>query len=277
MQIGYFEPLNLAWERMKHILWRPFDLAKWLVLGFSVWLAGLADSAGGGGWKWVFDEGDFPRSPIGNSHGYSSWQDAGEAMMWLPLLFVLIMAVAAILLVILWVSSRAKFIFLDNVGPQPSPDRRTVASPAGPRQFALPVAVGLYRLHGSRGSRAAVALFCTSGHILLLRRPCGSVLRGHGFRRSGDDRLRDPGGVRGALSRRIRRTDHVQVRNQVHRGVALFSAVAEKQAAPVLPLRSVRSRTRPLLRGLLRHDLRAHMLSWSLCPTWGRSSCCRSG
>ena len=49
MQIAYFEPLNLAWERMKHILWRPFDLAKWLVLGFSVWLAGLVDGAGGRG------------------------------------------------------------------------------------------------------------------------------------------------------------------------------------------------------------------------------------
>jgi len=114
MQIGYFEPLNLAWERMKHILWRPFDLAKWLVLGFSVWLAGLADGAGGGGWKWIFDEGDFPRYSNIGSRGYSSWQDTGEAMLWLPLVFVLIMAVAAILVVILWLSSRAKFIFLDN-------------------------------------------------------------------------------------------------------------------------------------------------------------------
>jgi hypothetical protein len=114
MQIGYFEPLNLAWERMKHILWRPFDLAKWLVLGFSVWLAGLADGAGGGGWKWILDENDFPHRSIIDPHG-SSWDNAGEALLWLPLLFVLIMAVAAILVLILWVTSRAKFIFLDNV------------------------------------------------------------------------------------------------------------------------------------------------------------------
>lgn len=113
MQIAYFEPLNLAWERMKHILWRPFDLAKWLVLGFSVWLAGLADGAGGGGWKWVMDENDFSNHSFGNSHG--SWGGAGEAFLWLPLIFVIVMAVAAILLAILWVSSRSKFIFLDNV------------------------------------------------------------------------------------------------------------------------------------------------------------------
>ena len=47
MNIQFFEPLTRAWERMKHILWRPFDLAKWLVLGFSAWLAGLAGSGGG--------------------------------------------------------------------------------------------------------------------------------------------------------------------------------------------------------------------------------------
>ena len=58
MRIGYFEPLTRAWERMKSILWQPFDLAKWLVLGFSAWLAGLADGAGGGGGKYVFDDGD---------------------------------------------------------------------------------------------------------------------------------------------------------------------------------------------------------------------------
>jgi hypothetical protein len=114
MHIAYFEPLTLAWERMKHILWRPFDLAKWLVLGFSVWLAGLADSAGGGGWKWILDENDFPHRSYHGSRG-GGWEEAGEVLLWLPLLFIVIMAIAAILVVILWLSSRAKFIFLDNV------------------------------------------------------------------------------------------------------------------------------------------------------------------
>ena len=59
MNIAFFEPLNRSWERMKHILLQPFDLAKWLVLGFSAWLAGLMDGAGGGGWKWMADENDF--------------------------------------------------------------------------------------------------------------------------------------------------------------------------------------------------------------------------
>jgi hypothetical protein len=113
MRIAYFEPLSRAWERMKFILWRPFELAKWLVLGFSAWLAGLTDSAGGGGWKYTADRNDFPWCsswPGGGSLG-----DAGEALLWLPLVFILVIAIAAILLLILWLSSRAKFIFLDNV------------------------------------------------------------------------------------------------------------------------------------------------------------------
>ena len=114
MRIAYFEPLTRAWERMKHILWRPFDLATWIVLGFSAWLAGLADGAGGGGWKLMADRNDFPGVSRAISHS-SRWHGFGESLIWLPLIFILILAVAAILLVILWLSSRAKFIFLDNV------------------------------------------------------------------------------------------------------------------------------------------------------------------
>jgi hypothetical protein len=99
---------------MKTILWRPFDLAKWLVLGFSAWLAGLADGTTGTLWKGINDKDLHP-----GVHDFSRTGDAlhkvGDAMIWMPLIFILILAVAAILLAILWVSSRAKFVFLDNV------------------------------------------------------------------------------------------------------------------------------------------------------------------
>jgi len=90
MRVSYFEPLSRAWERMKHILWRPFDLAKWLVLGFSCWLAGIYG-------------------------GHGSYEELGGALIWLPLIFIVIMAIAAILVLVLWLSSRAKVIYLDNV------------------------------------------------------------------------------------------------------------------------------------------------------------------
>lgn len=68
----------------------------------------------GGGWKYVLDENDFPgRHNIDT--GADTFRDAGEALIWLPVIFVVIMAIAAILLLVLWLSSRAKFIYLDNV------------------------------------------------------------------------------------------------------------------------------------------------------------------
>jgi hypothetical protein len=114
MRIAYFEPLSRAWERMKHILWRPFDLAKWLVLGFSCWLASLANSSSGGGWNWIVDESDFPgRRTFYRDTG--SFEEIGGALIWLPLIFIVIMAIAAILVLVLWLSSRSKLIYLDNV------------------------------------------------------------------------------------------------------------------------------------------------------------------
>jgi len=114
MIIGYVEPLSRAWERMKTILWRPFDLAKWLVLGFSAWLAGLADGTAGSAWKGINDR-DFRHGVFDFSHTENALHNVSNAVIWLPLIFILILAVAAILLAILWLSSRAKFIFLDNV------------------------------------------------------------------------------------------------------------------------------------------------------------------
>jgi hypothetical protein len=114
MRIAYFEPLARAWERMKGILWRPFDLSTWIVLGFSAWLAGLADGAGGGGWKWIVDSDDFSSASRSITDS-DSWHGLGESLLWLPVLFLVVMAVAAILVVVLWLSSRAKLVFLDNV------------------------------------------------------------------------------------------------------------------------------------------------------------------
>jgi hypothetical protein len=98
---------------MRQILFEPFNLAKWLVLGFSAWLAGLANG-GSNSLLWDKDD-DF-------NHGgrvFSGFDEAMESivdnLVWMPLIMLGVIVVAAIILVLLWVSSRAKFIFLDNV------------------------------------------------------------------------------------------------------------------------------------------------------------------
>lgn len=42
----YIAPTSRAFGRMTTILFRPFDLGKWFVLGFSAWLATLLDGGG---------------------------------------------------------------------------------------------------------------------------------------------------------------------------------------------------------------------------------------
>ena len=48
-EIGVTEPIAPAYERVKQMLFKPFDLTKWITIGFCAWLAGLGESGGGGG------------------------------------------------------------------------------------------------------------------------------------------------------------------------------------------------------------------------------------
>jgi len=114
MQISFVEPLSRAWERMRRMLFAPFELARWLVLGFAAWLAGLASSDLG-----TKLAGNAPDS-LGE-HELMPFE-VGELtdaitdhLVWLPLILLAVLVVAAILIALLWVSSRAKLVFLDNV------------------------------------------------------------------------------------------------------------------------------------------------------------------
>jgi hypothetical protein len=112
MRIGYFEPLGRAINRTKLALFTPFDVHKWFVVGFNAFLAGLADwnhgSGGARGRRQMdFSEFlDFPRRAWIWLTSHPGWFVA----------FVFIAAFVVILgVVILWLSSRGTFMFLDNV------------------------------------------------------------------------------------------------------------------------------------------------------------------
>ena len=129
MDLYYVAPLRRAWARMKGILFNPFDLGKWLVLGFSAWLARLAGGGGGGGTRLNLSR-DHAASLHVRQFLHGAWENLRAHPHWL----VLIVVGAAVLLVIglllLWISSRGKFIFLDNVVH----DRARIAEPW--RRFA---------------------------------------------------------------------------------------------------------------------------------------------
>ena len=52
-EIQIFKPFGEAFELMKKILFQPFDLKKWSIIGLVAWLANLAGS--GGGFNYQYD------------------------------------------------------------------------------------------------------------------------------------------------------------------------------------------------------------------------------
>ncbi len=114
MNVQYVAPLQRAWARMKTILFDPFDFGKWLAIGFAAWLARLAGGGGGGGMR------------LGPRSGHEGvlhlrrlvrgiWEHLRAHPHWLALIVAGAMVVALIGILLLWLSSRGKFVFLDNV------------------------------------------------------------------------------------------------------------------------------------------------------------------
>ncbi len=115
MNINYFDPLSRAWNRMTMALFRPFDLGKWFVVGFTAFLAGLTDGHGGGSGNArsrihrhtdFGDVLDFPRN---------AWEWLMDHPGWFTLIIFGIVFLVVLIFLFTWLSSRGKFMFLDNV------------------------------------------------------------------------------------------------------------------------------------------------------------------
>ena len=127
-EISVVEPVSPALERVKQMLFKQFDLAKWITIGFCAWLAGLGESGGGGN----FNAGNHNSGNGGQPaeqfrHFY---HEAGDFVMtnlvWIiPAAVMLVLLVVALWLLLLWLSSRGKFMFLHCVAL----DKAEVAEP----------------------------------------------------------------------------------------------------------------------------------------------------
>lgn len=115
MSISVTDPIGQAINRAKFITFQPFDLGKWFVLGFVAWLATLGeggcDGGGGGG------SGGRVSSPGG---GGTTPSEVGH---WLSIHIVeaigigaaVLLLILAIWLLVLWVSCRGRFMFLEAI------------------------------------------------------------------------------------------------------------------------------------------------------------------
>ncbi len=116
MEITYSQPLNRAWQRARLVLFSPFDLGKWLVVGFAAWLANLGGGSGGGfSGRTKVDAAELQNlRHVGDSFQHAfDW--TSRHVIWLPLIGLGLFLFIALVLFVLWLSSRGKFIFLDNV------------------------------------------------------------------------------------------------------------------------------------------------------------------
>ncbi len=114
MNISFLDPLVRAWGRTRAMLFAGIGVGGWFVLGFSAWLAGLADGRNGtSGLDMNYKRGEPPFHGFpGLAHLITQIQ-AGAPWIFLAVFGGLVALALGILF--LWLSSRAKFVFLDNV------------------------------------------------------------------------------------------------------------------------------------------------------------------
>lgn len=110
--VSVIEPLSKAIDWTRNVLFNPFDIEKWIVLGFCAFLAMLGEH-GGGSFNWHQGDGDLDDLERG-MHRCWDWVLANL----IPVLFVasvVLFLMIGLWLVFRWLSSRGKFMFLDGV------------------------------------------------------------------------------------------------------------------------------------------------------------------
>jgi len=115
--VSVLDPISPAFNRVKTVLFSPFDLKKWFVIGFCAWLAHL-------------NKGDGPNLNFGRQgpHGVPLDETLYQAkeyilgnLHWIiPLIVFGVIALMVLWLVITWLSSRGKFMFLHCVAENKS-------------------------------------------------------------------------------------------------------------------------------------------------------------
>ncbi len=113
-EISVTTPVGQAFDRVKLMLFQPFDIGKWFIIGFCAWLAGLGESGGGFNGNYNFG---------GDSHSHSfqemftkATRYVMENLYWIiPIAVCVLIFLLAVGMVMLWLNSRGKFMLLHCV------------------------------------------------------------------------------------------------------------------------------------------------------------------
>lgn len=106
--ISVVEPAGKALGTVRQVLFAPFNLIKWLGLGFTAWLASLTE-----GFAPNFN---LPNNAFASPAGHKAlaWIQAHLAMV-ISVGIGMVIIILTVSLVMAWASCRGKFMFLDNV------------------------------------------------------------------------------------------------------------------------------------------------------------------
>ena len=108
-KIEIFKPFGEAFELMKKILFQPFDLKKWLVIGFAAWLANLG--AGGGG----IGNFNYPDNRREDAEKFNETIGQIPQPVLITGICVLICVVLLLIVLFAWLRARGRFILVDCI------------------------------------------------------------------------------------------------------------------------------------------------------------------
>ena len=123
-RVSVIDPVTPAIDRVKLILFRPFELRKWFVIGFCAWLAYLGAGGGGGGGGGGRGGGPPYNVPHEQTQAKEQIKEGIETakyyvsnnLYWIiPVTVIVVVVFILIGLLIAWLNSRGKFMFLHCV------------------------------------------------------------------------------------------------------------------------------------------------------------------
>jgi hypothetical protein len=112
-KIEIFKPFGEAFELTKKILFQPFDLAKWCVIGFAAFLASLSGGTHfnfngfnrNQDWRWKFTS--VRHDMMETTAHWPGWV--------IPVIVVGVPLVLALFVVCMWLGARGRFMFIDCI------------------------------------------------------------------------------------------------------------------------------------------------------------------
>jgi hypothetical protein len=118
-RVSVIDPISPAIERVKVMLFKPFDLGKWFIIGFCAWLAYLGGGGGGGGgghWNAPHEQ----RTKIAEGVNAAKEYFLDNLFWIIPVVVIGAVIIIGIGLLIVWLNSRGKFMFLHCVATNKS-------------------------------------------------------------------------------------------------------------------------------------------------------------